>query len=144
MLNGVTWANLVVIDFVRCLLKAEHAGCDEGHLDGHKTTARCKGNVRKQDMAAREQKTHSLQAECVWRAGKWREAGVLLGDDPLTLHSWFGPVRTGSPGSGPLLNLEPDLGSGSALNCGIPTSGLPCTAQSSSRVLLLLSFSLWV
>ena len=71
---------------MRCLLKAERAGCDEGRLDGRKTTARCKGDVRKQDMAAREQKTHSLQAEHVWRVGKWREAGVL-GDAEL----WTGP-----------------------------------------------------
>jgi hypothetical protein len=70
LLDGGTWANLVVIDFVRCRLKAERAGCDEGRLDGRKTTARCKGDVRKKDMAAREQITHSLQAECVWRAGK--------------------------------------------------------------------------
>ena len=44
----------------------------------------------------------------------------MLGDDLLTLHSQFGPVQMGSSGLGPLLNLEPDLGSGSALNCGIP------------------------
>lgn len=62
--------NLVVINFVRYLLKAKHGSCNEGRLDGHKMTARCKGNYRKRDMAAREQITHSLQAGCVWQAEK--------------------------------------------------------------------------